>query len=380
MNTGSNRVPSRLGMGVLGLMMAVLPVAAAPGVVTLSNAHTKGVERVWTAERLAAARPMPLQQVERDGMEGLAEGSSSSAEPAAAFSAAGRAPLALFADTRADETNLLFSPEDRELAQAAQAAEEDLGSIGEPSSGSAKGFFTSARLVPVSADRSYPYTTVGKLFFHIPNQGDFYCTASVIRARIIATAGQCVHSGTASPGFFSDFEFVPAYRDGAAPYDTWGWEFVTVPSTWTTGGGKLPNAADYALIELEDRVVSGATRKIGDVVGYLGYIIQKLRPNHAHLLGYSSTFDSGEKLHQVTAQALRSAKFNNVEYGSDMRGGSGGGPLIQDFGDNPALAKWIGTLSYYNASAAVRVQGASIPDSRFTSLLNSACAHRAGNC
>jgi len=110
MNTGSNRVPSRLGMGVLGLMMAVLPVAAAPGVVTLSNAHTKGVERVWTAERLAAARPMPLQQVERDGMEGLAEGSSSSAEPAAAFSAAGRAPLALFADTRADETNLLFSP------------------------------------------------------------------------------------------------------------------------------------------------------------------------------------------------------------------------------------------------------------------------------
>ncbi len=375
MKTKSNRVPARLGVGLLGLLLASLPAAAASGVVTLSNPHAKAVETSWTAERFAAAQPMPLQVVDRDGVEGLAEASAWTAEESGvAVSAAGRAPVV---GVRADGTNRLFSPEDRELVQAAG---DDLGSIGEPASGSAKGYFTSARLVPVSADRSYPYSTAGKLFFHIPSHGDFYCSAAVIRARIIATAGQCVHSGTTSPGFYTDFAFVPAYRDGTAPFDTWDWNYVIVNNTWTTGGGRLPNAADYALIELEDRVISGATRKIGDVVGYLGYIIQKLRPNHAHLLGYSSTFDSGEKLHQVTAQALRAAKNNNVEYGSDMRGGSGGGPLIQDFGDNAALAKWIGAISYYNTSTAVKVQGASIPDSRFTSLLNMACAHRAGNC
>jgi V8-like Glu-specific endopeptidase len=373
MNTGWNRVPALLGMG---LMLASLPAAA--GVVTLSNPHTKGVERVWTAERLAAAQAMPLQDVDRGGMEGIPEALSWTAEESgtevSGVSAEGRAPIA---GIRADGTNRLFSPADREMAQA---VEEDLGSVHEPASGSAKGYFTSARLVPTSADRSYPYSTVGKLFFHIPNKGDFYCSAAVIRARIIVTAGQCVHSGTASPGFYTDFEFVPAYRDGVAPFETWEWEYLIVHSTWTGSNGKLPNATDYALIELGDKVISGSTRKIGDVVGFLGYVIQRLRPNHAHLLGYASNFDSGEKLHQVTAPALRNAAQNNVEYGSDMRGGSGGGPLIQDFGDNPALAKWIGTISYYNNSIPVKVQGASIPDSRFTGLLNTACAHRAGNC
>jgi hypothetical protein len=63
-----------------------------------------------------------------------------------------------------------------------------------------------------------------------------------------------------------------------------------------------------------------------------------------------------------------------------MRGGSAGGPLIQDFGDNAALVKWVGALSTYNNSSAVKTQGASIPDSRFTSLLNNVCAHRPGNC
>lgn len=373
MNTAWNRVPALLGVA---FMLASLPAAAAAGVVTLSKSQNKAVGSAWTAERFAAAQPMPLQEVDRSGLDGIPEAASAwlAEESATGFSAEGRAPVV---GVRADGTNRLFEAEDREMALA---VEEDLGSVHESASGSAGGYFTSSRLVPTSADRSYPYSTVGKLFFHIPGKGDFYCSATVIRARIIATAGQCVHSGTTNPGFYDDFEFVPAYRDGVAPFETWQWEYVVVHNTWTGGKGTLPNAADYALIELEDRFINGATRKIGDVVGYLGYVIQKLRPNHAHMLGYPSNFDGGGKLHQVTAQALRAAKSSNVEYGSDMRGGSGGGPLIQDFGDNANLVKWIGTLSYYNTSAPVKVQGASIPDSRFTGLLNSACAHRAGNC
>jgi hypothetical protein len=173
---------------------------------------------------------------------------------------------------------------------------------------------------------------------------------------------------------------VPAYRDGATPFGVWDWNFVSVPSTWASGNGKLPSAADYGLIEVLDQSFSGQTRKVGEVVGYLGYQISHLRPNHAHLLGYASNFDNGEKIHQVTAQAFRAAANNNVEYGSDMRGGSAGGPLIQDFGDNAALVRWIGALSYFNSSTTLKVEGASIPDSRFTSLINSVCAHKAGNC
>ena len=165
-----------------------------------------------------------------------------------------------------------------------------------------------------------------------------------------------------------------------APYGVWVWEFATVPTTWTTGKGKLPNAADFGLIELGDEVFDGALHTIGEVVGYLGYATQRLRPNHVHMLGYSSTHDGGEILHQVTAKDHKTAKPSNVLFGSDMRGGSGGGPLIQDFGDDSGLVRWVGALSTFNSSTGVKLQGAAIPDTRFTGLLNTACANRPGNC
>lgn len=355
----------------LGLAMVLLPTMAAAGTVSLANTAEKA-EKHWTAERYAAARPLPMQQVDLDFdvfPEALAE-----AEPAAATAfARGRAPVA---GVRPDPSNRLFDPRDREMA----AMFDDLDSAAEPAKGSTNAYFTSSRLVPVSADRSYPYTTVGILFFTIPGKGDFYCSASVIRKRIIATAAQCVHSGTPNPGFYENFEFVPAYRDGVAPFGVWEWEYVIANQTWTNGGGKVPNAADYALIEVADMVIDGQTRKLGDVVGFLGYQIQRLRPNHATLLAYPSNFDGGERMHQVTAKDFKAGKSSNVEYGSDMRGGSAGGPLIQDFGDNPALVRWIGAISYFTSNAAVKTQGAATPDSRFTSLINTACAHRSGNC
>src|SRR6185295_7562612 len=133
-------------------------------------------------------------------------------------------------------------------------------------------------LVPAAADLAYPYSTVGKLFFTIPGQGNFYCSAAVLRPRVVLTAAQCIHSGTSNPGFFTNFQFVPAYRNGSAPFGTWTWNYVAVSTTWSTGGGHLPNAADYGMIEMKDQTINGSVRKIGDVVGFLGYQTLRLRP------------------------------------------------------------------------------------------------------
>lgn len=357
----------------IGLAAVLLPACAAAGTVSRANTD-KNAGRYWTAERFAAARPLPLRQAEpgADPFPEALEAAVAAENAAESLSAPGRAPLPGIRP----EPVRLFEAADREMALLG----EDLDTIAEPASGSGGGHFTSSRLVPVSADRSYPYTTVGKLFFTIPGEGDFYCSGAVIRARLIATAAQCLHGGTPARGFFQNFEFVPAYRDGTAPFGTWEWTYVVVNSTWSNGKGKLPHAADYGLLEVEDQLFDGAVRKIGDVVGYLGYATQRLRPNHVHMLGYTSSFDGGERLHQVTAKDHKTQKPSNVLFGSDMRAGSGGGPVIQDFGDNAGLVRWVGTLSTINNSAAVKLQGASIPDSRFTSMLNSACANRAGNC
>jgi V8-like Glu-specific endopeptidase len=248
-------------------------------------------------------------------------------------------------------------------------------------------YFTSSRLVPLKADQMYPYRTVGKLFFTQPGEGDKVCSASVIKRRLILTAGHCVHPGSGvNSAFFRNFLFIPAFRDGMAPYGRWEWVWVWTTRTWMTGGGMFPNAADYAFIELQDNTQG---QGIADVTGFLGYETHNLIPNHAHLLGYPTNLDGGTKMHQVTAGSFQEAFPNAAEYGSDMRDGSSGGPWVQNFGKaaqgqtgnmNAGANRVVGVTSYGRIGSKFKVQGSSILDQRFTDLLTQACARRQGNC
>ena len=95
------------------------------------------------------------------------------------------------------------------------------------------------------------------------------------------------------------------------------------------------------------------------------------------------------KMIQTTSDNYRGTAPNNVEYGSDQRGGSSGGPFVQNFnavcptagcGLNSGKNHVVGVISYGYISTGPRVQGASILDTRWTSLWNVICANRAGNC
>lgn len=255
--------------------------------------------------------------------------------------------------------------------------------------------FTSQRLVPLSADLAYPYRAVGKLFFTVPDGRSGTCSAAVISRRLVLTAGHCVHSGNnQQSGWHRDFRFVPAYRDGAAPYGTWGYSWVITTTTWYSGGGGVPNAADYAILEISDQSIDGATRRIGEVTGWLGTATNSLTPNHAYLLGYPAAFDNGAKMHQVAAQSLGTYNNNTALYGSDMTGGSSGGPWIKNFGDpadgqsgglDPTRNQVVGVTSFGFTDPAPKMQGSSILDTRFsnasgTGIFNVTCAHQAGNC
>jgi V8-like Glu-specific endopeptidase len=242
---------------------------------------------------------------------------------------------------------------------------------------------------PLSADRAYPYSTVGKLFFSVGG-APFVCSGAVIQRRIVLTAGHCVHSGTAS-GFHSNFLFVPAFRDGSAPFQTWTWAFATTTPTWASGGGTFPNAADYAMIEFNDRSLSpsGLLTRLGQITGFLGWQTLSLANNHTSKLGYPSNLDRGEKMQNITSGSFRSTVPNNVEYGSDAREGSSGGPWVQNFqqvalgggtGLNNASNRVVGVTSYIFTSVDPKIQGASVFDNRFITLYNTICAHKVGNC
>jgi V8-like Glu-specific endopeptidase len=345
----------------------------------------------WTPERFKNAKPMPLPQVD------IAPEQWDTAEAPVLDSTAGeefeaRPPTV---KVRPVENNGLFErlyypdPVRQSMANPPEDAPPSSEPVERENVGTAGAHFTSSRLVPLSADRSFPYKAVGQLSFTMPS-GEGMCSGAVIKPRIILTAGHCVHSGNGSlSGFYTNFRFAPAFRDGVAPFGTWIASAVLVTTTWATGGGIFPNAADYAVIEVQDQLVGGVLKRIGDVTGAFGVKTLSLPPNHAHLLGHPGNLDNGMRMHQVTAQSFSLFPNNTVLYGSDMREGSSGGPWVQNFGAlaagqtgglNAARNRIIGVTSFGFTDPNPKTQGSSILDSRFTSILNTICGLQAGNC
>lgn len=356
----------------------------------------------WTTERFREVKPMPFPSAGQSLPQTLDDSagepqSESHADDQPGASGPGQPPQLEPAILEPLEKRL-YVP-DEKPADSTRTEMDGVGPTGatQGTSGNVampldvgfrRAYFSSQALVPPTADREYPYSTVGRLFFKIPGQGDFVCSGAVIYPRLVLTAGHCVHSGAGGEsGWFTNFLFVPAYRDGTAPYSAWQGSAAIVTTAWFNGNGQVPNAADYALIEVEDQTVDGVPRRIGDVVGYLGYQTHRLIPNHVHLLGYPVAFDGGERMHQVAAQSYRKNSNETALYGSDMTGGSSGGPWIMNFGraasgqsggTEPARNQVIGVTSYgYEPSQLV---GSSTLNDSFVSILNQACSRRSGNC
>ncbi|AKG20424.1 trypsin-like serine peptidase [Calothrix sp. 336/3] len=336
----------------------------------------QGVDTYWTPERLKKAKPLELPV--------NIKGSILIGNQATPVGESKSAPGARPTVEVKPETTPLFTP-DKPLKNN-EVQPLNVGSQG--------AHFSSSRVFPQGIEQAYPYRTVGKLLFKTP-QGDSMCSAAVLRPRLILTAGHCVHKGSGgNNGFYSNFLFIPAYRNGYAPYGKWTWGRVVTTNAWATGNGTVANAGDYAILELNDQPINGVTRKIGDVVGYLSYATNKLSPNHLHLLGYPGNLDSGEIMHQVASASYGSGGNNTILYGSDMGGGSSGGPWIQNFGEfasgqnvgqNNYPNQIVGVTSYgYRDAngniAGLLVQGSSILDNQFTQILNIACAGKSGNC
>lgn len=331
----------------------------------------------WTPERMRNAKPMPLPLIQSKNIK-----FSTKTNPFSKIASASGAPPE---GKVAPDTHPLFKS-----ITVNDLKKSGLTELNLFNRGSSTLDFSSSRLVPVSADLSYPYSTIGKLFFSTRHGDDRVCTAAVIRHRIIVTAAHCLHRGVYGPdGFYTNWKFVPAYRDGVAPYQTWNWTMVLITNEWSKSGGSVPNAFDYGFLELEDRSVKGELHKINWLTGYLGYQLSSLFPNHVHMLGYACNLDQCNKMHQVTAQTVHEINAVSAEAGSDMQEGSSGSPWVQNFGVaaegqgdgfNAPINRILGVTSYGYADQLVKSQGSSIPDTRFSALLKVACDHKAGNC
>ena len=250
--------------------------------------------------------------------------------------------------------------------------------------------FTTTRVFPDAAVTAYPFITAGKLYFSDSKTGiDYVCSASVLRQRIVVTAGHCVANASTVASrryFYSNFYFIPAYTDGMAPVGAWTANKLWVGPDWYNSDGSVPNAQDVGMLVMNDQ--NGL--KISDYTGYLGWSTGGLANDDVVMLGYPCNLDDCGKMQVNYAHTYAYGGNNTYVYGSAMKGGSSGGPWIKDFGvepvsDNPnsdlGNNYLVGVTSYGPTNTGLMYQGASQFDSRFISLLNSACgAANSGNC
>jgi hypothetical protein len=115
--------------------------------------------------------------------------------------------------------------------------------------------------------------------------------------------------------------------------------------------------------------------------------------NNLTVFGYPGSLDSGNFIHQVnTGGACYTwPSANNVEWGSDMGGGSSGGPILVNFGNiasgqynglDPARNKIVGVVSwgYTDDGVFYKSQGSSVFNGEFLNILDSACSRSSSNC
>jgi V8-like Glu-specific endopeptidase len=185
---------------------------------------------------------------------------------------------------------------------------------------------------------TYPYSTVGKLFFNqLTPQGtvgSFVASAAAIGKNGIWTAGHCVHNGNGQPsGWSTNLVFVPAYKDNARPFGQFTMRQLFCRTAWYQNGipgGLFEDMGAAILNPLNGKMLS-------QVVGWLGFAWNFPRNQVWTSLGYPAGPPfNGQRMWQDTAPYANDGSVPGspptIGIGCSMTGGCSGGPWVLGLG------------------------------------------------
>ncbi|TDC83883.1 hypothetical protein E1193_07325 [Micromonospora sp. KC606] len=171
--------------------------------------------------------------------------------------------------------------------------------------------------------------TVGKVYFTTPTGGLASCSASTVasgKRRLVVTAGHCVHQGRGGT-WYSNWQFVPRYRNGVRPFGTFVAYNLTTRTAWASNSNL---DEDMGIAIMNNGGIYGA--KVVETVGGNG-----LRWNYGYnvyvtALGYPSNLGGGESQYFCQGNTWH-AGGQQIRMYCNMTYGSSGGPWLQEYND-----------------------------------------------
>jgi hypothetical protein len=291
--------------------------------VTASPETQKAVLKMWTAEEMQAAQPLPMPMVKGEALKempvenGLIPGfkPGGAPDPQAEAKAKREFPAAWKSMKQVQKAPL-------------SEASPLLNSIMSP-------FGTAGRYASYIGNYNwqfwnhFPFKTIGKLYFTDSGGGGHYCTASVISGNnIIVTAAHCLYD-TDSDTWYSNWTFVPAIRISTGLFGTFPYIQGRVLNAWILAPDSLSGRRyDVAVMSFGNNT---AGHSVTYYTGWMGYAWNGDYNYVYHAIGYPSNLNNGNFTWICAAEGYYYSD-DIVAMGCNMMHGSSGGPWILAFG------------------------------------------------
>ena len=216
------------------------------------------------------------------------------------------------------------------------------------------------RLVPLPGQSPDSHTAVLGLrvgaLFERDASGEHFCTASVVASPgkdLLITAAHCINGGKGS-GYKKDIVFIPAYRDGDAPFGVWTPQRLLVGPQWAESANPDFDVG-FVVLQPDDgeniQQVLGANR-LGVDSGYQ-YLVR--------VTGYPDSADAPITcVNWTSRQSATQLRFDCGGY----TGGTSGSPWVTHFDSRSRTGTIVGVIGGYQ-------QGGDTPSISYSAYLNS---------
>ncbi|WP_353826413.1 trypsin-like serine peptidase [Agromyces sp. SYSU T0242] len=182
--------------------------------------------------------------------------------------------------------------------------------------------------ITLMAANESPVSNIGKVFFSLGGR-NYVCSGNAVSSAngsVVATAAHCVHEGHGR--YATNWTFVPAYENGAAPYGQWVATSLAAPRQWTKGGDITYDTAFATVGTLGGKTLQAT-------VGGTAIAFNQARGLSYDAFGYPAAAPfNGQTLKSCSGTATDDPYGQTQSQGipCDMTGGSSGGPWFMGNG------------------------------------------------